>query len=424
MNNPDASYTHLRNVASTLGAHVTSQAISQRFGPASADLLKATLSEAAVQMICCEEQVPELLSRFPSVYAQDGSIVSFPEELASRYPAGKGITKGGRRSSLRIQVRWDLAHGGMQGPWLQAGVEAECSGPAMEWSDLPTGSLFLCDSGFSSQRMTELGRQGKKWLTSARADMRFYDSSGVKWSLEDYLQVHGQQPITDTWIQAGLNERMPCRLIAIRADPKKAEKRRNQEYVRVHMPHDHKGSHQLGPKAAKGVARRPKSTKSRQKHTRVSAGRRRLADWTILLTNVPEVQLNAEEALVLRRVRWQQELLWKLWKQHGKIDSWRSEKTMRIETEMYAKLLALLVEYWEVLLGCWQDPRRSLRKAQQMSQWSASALCFALQGEMDIDRTLSIIAGAMKGGCRIDPRRKKPNTYQLIEQSRLIGGLG
>jgi IS4 transposase len=71
----------------------------------------------------------------------------------------------------------------------------------------------------------------------------------------------------------------------------------------------------------------------------VSAARLRLADWTILLTNVPPELPSVEEALVLARCRWQIELLWKLWKQHGKIDTWCSEKPYRILTEIYAKLL-------------------------------------------------------------------------------------
>ena len=70
--------------------------------------------------------------------------------------------------------------------------------------------------------------------------------------------------------------------------------------------------------------------------------------------------------------------------------------------------------------GCWQDPQRSLRKAQQVSQWAASALGFALVGEMSLSRVIARITGAMSKGCRIDSRSKKHNTYQLVRDPTLI----
>ena len=36
------------------------------------------------------------------------------------------------------------------------------------------------------------------------------------------------------------------------------------------------------------------------------------------------------------------------------------------------------------------------------------------------ERVITIITGAMSKGCRIDSRRKKPNTYQLVRDPKLI----
>src|SRR5262249_14205435 len=114
------------------------------------------------------------------------------------------------------------------------------------------------------------------------------------------------------------------------------------------------------------------------------------------------------------------ELLWKLWKQEGRIDAWRSAKSARIETEIYAKLLGLLIQHWMTILGCWQDPGRSLRKAQQVTQLAASALGFALVVEMPLSGAIQRITAAMGKGCRINSRRKKPNTSQLVRDPKLI----
>jgi hypothetical protein len=51
---------------------------------------------------------------------------------------------------------------------------------------------------------------------------------------------------------------------------------------------------------------------ARDKGQTPSAAALALADWTVLLTNVPQELLSLEEALVLAKVRWQIELIFKL----------------------------------------------------------------------------------------------------------------
>jgi hypothetical protein len=63
----------------------------------------------------------------------------------------------------------------------------------------------------------------------------------------------------------------------------------------------------------------------------------------------------------------------------GKIDTWRSCKPQRILTELYAKVLGLLMEHWITLQGCWYDPRRSLFKARQVLEWTAPWFVLALR---------------------------------------------
>src|SRR5947209_9631796 len=121
MDQPEASYSQLQQVAASLGVSVSAQAIEQRFGPESAALLRAVLQEAVGEVLCSEGSVPELLSRFNGVYVQDGTIISLPPELKDEWRGCGGKTPEAGLSSLRVQVRLDLAQGGMQGPWRHLG---------------------------------------------------------------------------------------------------------------------------------------------------------------------------------------------------------------------------------------------------------------------------------------------------------------
>ena len=114
---PEASYPPLRQVAASLGVLVSSQAVEQRFGVESAALLREVLQEAVGAVLSSEGRAPELLSRFKGVYVQDGTTISLPPELRDEWRGCGGNTPEAGQSSMRVQVRLDLAQGGMQGPW-------------------------------------------------------------------------------------------------------------------------------------------------------------------------------------------------------------------------------------------------------------------------------------------------------------------
>ncbi len=131
-----------------------------------------------------------------------------------------------------------------------------------------------------------------------------------------------------------------------------------------------------------------------------------------------------EEAVVLMRYRWQLELYRKLWEQQGKLDTWRSHKPERIETEVFAKSVGLLLSHWLTLLGCWSDPMRGMVKAKEVVQWITPCLVLAMAGLLLVEVVLQRVAHMMVGsGCRVDSREHRPSTGQLIQQPHLIRGL-
>jgi len=118
--------------------------------------------------------------------------------------------------------------------------------------------------------------------------------------------------------------------------------------------------------------------------------------------------------LVVAKVRWQIEFVFKLWKSHGLLDEWRSDKPARILCEVYAKLLALLLQHWIPVLGCWDYPDRSLVKAAQVVRAHAIALACA-QGALEpLMAALPTIQPVLTTTARMNTRHKEPNTYQLL----------
>jgi hypothetical protein len=418
LDNPEASYAQLRHVAASLGVPVSSQALEQRFGSASATLLREVLQEAVGEVLSSEASASEVLRRFNGVYVQDGTIISLPVEWRDEWRGCGGSTPDVGQSSMQVQVRLDLARGGMQGPWRHLGRAPERSGEAHE-APLPQGCLYNVDAGyFTLPEMRAHGKAGCYWLTAANAGTLLIDERGQCFSLVSFLGAQTCDEV-DVQVVLGKRERMPVRLIARRVSPEQAERRR-------------KSANGIVARRAKGVqrpnvcTRRPSDGRHRRQRTRrkTSKARLQLLGWTIVITNVPTELLSIDEALVLARCRGPLELCWKLWKQVGKVDTWRSAKPYRILTEIYAKRLRCLITHWLTLLECWQAPNRSMVKARQVMQWMAPVLALGVAGVVPLETLVRRTSSSMASGCTVNSRRKRPAAYQLIENPKLIRGFG
>src|SRR5215470_10944575 len=110
-------------------------------------------------------------------------------------------------------------------------------------------------------------------------------------------------------------------------------------------------------------------------------------------------------------------LLFKLWKSHGRVDESRSTKPWRILCEVDAKLLAMLVQHWVFLVSFWAYPDRSLTKAAQTIQKHALHLASAFSSIQRLGRALLTVKRCLAAGCRMNRRKKHPNTYQLLLQA-------
>lgn len=186
-------------------------------------------------------------------------------------------------------------------------------------------------------------------------------------------------------VLVGKHARVPMRLILVRVPTEAAEQRR--ERLRAD---------------AKDHGREP------------SAEALYLAEWTILLTNVPRRLLALPDVLVCARLRWQIERLFRLWKEYGQIDAWRSKKPYRVLTERYAKLCAMLIQQWLLHQGCWDDPHRSLFKAAQVVRRESNRLMVALfEGTTQATLT-SLLRLLRQTGGQLTRRKARPGTDQLL----------
>jgi Transposase DDE domain len=375
---PHATLEALAQTAAVLGVHITPQALDLRFTETAAACLEQVLAAAVAQVIAVTPIAVPILERFPAVEVQDSTTITLPPALADVFfGCGEGT------ASMKVHLGLNLRSGSLRGPTISDGCTHDST--VRLPGGLPADSLHLTDLGyFGLARFQSLSEQQQFWLSRYKTGTLVWDAAGVCWDLPDLLASQAAT-VVDLEVRLGQAATLECRLLAVRAPQEVVDQRRRRLYA---------------------DARRRGSTPS--------AASLALAAWTILITNVPVERLSVREALIVARTRWQIELLFKLWKSHGRLDESRSDKPWRMLCEVYAKLVAMLVQHWILVVCCWCYPDRSLTKAAQTIRRLALHLAGVLHDPDQLTAALAIIADCLSIGCRINKRKKEPHTYQLL----------
>jgi Transposase DDE domain len=392
LGNPRTTLEDLAQTAAACGAAVHPQAIDQRFTPQAADCLHRVLTAAVQQVIAAEPVLLPLLRKFQGVDIEDSTTVGLPDALREYWPGCRGgdATEAGTQAAIKFQVRLDCATGQLTGPLPVAGSASD-QRSALPIDDLPPGALRIADLGyFDLDVFARLQQRGVYWLSRWQPSTPLFDEAGQEIKLLAFLRQ--QKGRVDVPVQLGKEHRLSCRLIALRVPFAVAEKRRAR----------------LRKKAQK---------KGRQPSATALA----LCEWTLLLTNAPTRLLSVAEVSVLARLRWQIELLFKLWKSDGRIDEVRSDKPWRVLCEVFAKMTAVVVQHWLLLVGCWHYVNRSLRKASRVIRRMALALASGLAERRWVERCIGVIERCLRIAAKINKRRRQPHSYQLLQEPTVYG---
>jgi hypothetical protein len=251
---------------------------------------------------------------------------------------------------------------------------------------LPKGSLRLADLGFYDLGVLgSLSAAEVYWLSKLEPTALISDATHSNCPLLAFVTSLGDLAQWEGQVWVGRGRRLRARLMVKRVPQEVADQRRRR--IR---------------KSARDKGHNP------------SAVALALAAWTILITNIPAEMVSLEEALIVVKVRWQIELLFKLWKSQGRVDRWRTEKAARIMCEVYAKLLALVLQQWVLAVSCWMYPDRSLVKAAQVVRDHAVELASSRARPERLEEVLETIQRVLKRTARMNTRLKHPNTYQLL----------
>jgi len=384
---PEASLEQLAQTAAACGGAVSPQAIDQRFCQPTAEFFLRLLEVAVAQVVASDAATPTLLGRFQGVWLEDSTVIALPSCFGARWPASGGANSQ-NTAALKLYVELDLASGRLVGPHCVPGRQSDHRSEL--GNTIPPGGIRVADLGFFDlAQLRQLDERGVYWVTRVPASTALYDERGQR--LELARLMRGVQGSLDRPVQIGARERMAARLIVTRLPGSVVRKRR--------------------ARLQQDAVRRGRVVSRRQQDG---------CRWTILITNLAPEQLSVHEALVLLKMRWQIELLFKRWKSLGRVGHSRSANPWRVLIETYAKLVGMVVLHWLLLVTAWQYEDRSLAKASLAIQNQILLLVEPLTTGQRLSTALRRLTAVLQVAARLQHRRHKPPSYLLLKYPQRI----
>ena len=292
------------------------------------------------------------------------------------------------KAALKLHLCFDVLTGGFQQFQLTDGMTAD-STAAKAADPLPPGSLRLADLAyFSLDTLEKLTQDGIYWISRLKANSYLSDETGEPLDLENMLKAEENTHIRKP-IRIGKRKQLQAYLIAERLSQTETDKRRRSIRYR-----------------AKRKAQTPSKTLLR------------LAGWNLYITNIEPHRLTPKQIGGLAPLRWQIELMFKGFKSIGKLQDSRSQKPYRILAEIYAKLIALLIQQTVMLGAGYRHIQHSFIKTARYIAGYARLIALSFHhSKTALRKTLKAIKQAFDDGGSFQKSTGKNTTFHRLKDA-------
>lgn len=303
------------------GIQITKQSLQERFNPHAVKFMESVLSLSLNQQLTGGDQ-KEQLSKFNRVRIKDSTKFALPEQFATTYQ-GFGGAIPNSKSMIAIQYEYDLISGQTMDFRLTNGLCNDQLDSRDHTNDIREGDLFIRDLGYCTTGYLQKIIDSKAYFLNRLAPkISVYHASDPSATIDfesclKKMKKH-RLPYLEYSVLIGRKAKIPCRLIISPVDDAtyKMRLRKTQKYAR-----------------SCGL--------------NVSDGFKRRAQLSAFITNVPTEWISAPQVKSIYGLRWQIELIFKVWKSQGKINDVKQMKIHRFQCQLIGKIIWLLIN-WKI----------------------------------------------------------------------------
>ena len=373
-----------------VGVEVTPQGIDERINAFSVTFLRNLFSQALERF---RNKCPlplSVLQQFSAINIVDSSTKSLPETMAEDYP---GCGRVGAQAALKIQFVFDFLQGNLKQVALESGIDSD-QGYRDYLQVVEGGSLTIVDLGyFCLDAFWAIAEKSAYFLSRYFYPTGLLDELGKRIDLARLLR-NQTGACNEVQVKLGCRSQhqLPCRLIILR-----------------------------NPKAVTEKRRRRAKEHAKKRGTTLSQTYLFLLGWTLFVTNAPETMIRLKHVYDFYRIRWQIELIFKLWKSYcglNQILGWRKE---RVLTELYAKMIGIVIVHFllaplRIPDEVWMEREVSNVRFQQILTRFARAFKQSLSDVIALAKTLDDFLRHVERFALQQKRRQQPNAYAQLAQ--------
>jgi hypothetical protein len=260
---------------------------------------------------------------FKRILLKDSTKFDVSENLAKQLP---GFGGSASKAGVCIQYEFDLKSGDVNDLSITAANRPDSKDATETIDKVQKGDLILRDLGYSKLKcFFDIDKKGAYFISKLSPSIAVYENKKGQFVELDFVKLHklmtrGKIQRLDKWVFLGEKDKLPVRLVI-----------------------------ELMP-AAEVIKRLIKVEKeNKKKGQKTSEKYKTRAHFNLFITNVGDNNFEPEKISKIYKLRWQVELVFKVWKSIFGIDNNHEMKYERLICLLNARLLLILIN-WDIFM--------------------------------------------------------------------------
>jgi hypothetical protein len=311
---------HALEVHADSGKKVSKQAIDKKLNSSCVDFIKAIFEKFLSVKIEGERMLTDLDKKYTAIRVMDSTEFKLPDHFENDFP---GYSKCNAPACAAIQFEYDILSKKINCMSLSSARASDKTYADEQMHTVNAGELIIRDLGYYSvESYNKIERQNAFYVSRLKPGINISmkhnkEFKTISWSDIIKLIKRSKNNHIDHIVYLGAEQKKEVRLMGwLIAESEQQKRLERKRYKKGHISSDDTIRSQVN----------------------------------LFITNIPTAELTMEQAYKLYKIRWQIELLFKIWKSILKIHVVKKMKPERLKCYLYSKFIWILL-CWDITIS-------------------------------------------------------------------------